>query len=257
MKPIITFALSAVLAFTFASCNKQSSQSPLEQQYVVWSDIDTDIQQIVMEEVNARQDINQAYWACALVLNERGEGIAGYERYDSTTTCYHLTDKQAIGTLFTPFSVLMDSCQEIDCALPVTITDTDVITTPEYVAWLYHCLTHGLFPEEWHVESSGVLESLHDCVWNNERGTASVTRISDIIIYDRAQSDKVAIMGRTGSRMIDNDPHKHVISFVGIFPEDNPQYTCLVMFGNPKGIYCAGVDCGGTVRRIAERIMTK
>ena len=339
MKPIITFALTAVLAITYASCSNQSSQSSqplLERQDVVWSDIDTGTPLIVMDEVKTRIDINQADWACALVLNELGEGIAGYEMYDSTTTHYHLTDKQAIGTLFMPFSLLMTSVTSfVDSSLtfPVhkegwrpyegkkifdshprdtilrvrdiiatssyqgagralmasiwlkrngvnnfkhylnklgcdsnqfcqwsefaSITGTDVITTPEHIAWLYHCLAHGLFPKEWRVESSGVLEGLHDCVWNNDLGTASVTKCGDVVIYDRAQSDKVAIMGKTGTVTIDKDPHKHIISFVGIFPEDNPQYTCLVMFGNPKGVYSAGVDCGGTVRRIAERIMTK
>lgn len=339
MKRNLIFALTAVLAITFASCNNQSSQSSqpsLERQYIVWSDIDTDIQQIVMDEVDARIKINQADWACAIVLNERGKGITGYEVYDSTTTHYHLTDKQAIGTLFMPFSLLMTSATSfVDSSFTVpvqkkgwcpwgdkeivdshprdtilrvrdiiatssyqgagralvasiwlrgngvknfkhylnklgcdsnqfcqwsefaSITGTDVITTPEHIALLYHCLTHGLFPEEWHVESSGVLEGLHDCVWNNDLGTASVTKCGDVIIYDRAQSDKVAIMGKTGIVTIDKDPHKHSISFVGIFPEEKPQYTCLVMFGNPKGVYSAGVDCGGTVRRIAERIMTK
>lgn len=340
MKPIITFALSAVLAITLSSCNNQSSQSSqpsLERLYIVWPDIDTDIQQIVMDEVDARRSINHADWACAIVLNERGEGITGYEiRRKDTTMHRYLTDKQAIGTIFMPFSLLMtsvtsfvdssftvpvqkkgwcplggkeivdshprdtilrvrdiiaassyqgagrafmastwlksngvknfkwylnklgcDSSQFCQWSEYASITGTDVITTPEHIALLYHCLTHGSFHEEWHVESSGVLEGLHDCVWNNDLGTASVTMCGDDIIYDRAQSDKVAIMGKTGTVTIDKDPHKHVISFVGIFPEDNPQYTCLVMFGNPQGAYSAGVDCGGTVRRIAERIMTK
>lgn len=336
MRPIITLALSAVLAITFTSCGKQPSQSSLKQQYIIWNYIDKDILQIVMDEVNARIKINQADWVCAIVLNEKGEGIAGYEMYDSTTTHYHIRDKQAIGTLFMPFSLLMASATSfVDSSFSVpvqkkgwcprgnkeivdshprdtilrvrdiiatssyqgagrallasiwlksngvknfkhylnklgcdsnqfcqwseyaSITGTDVITTPEHIAWLYHCMAHGLFPEEWHVESSGVLEGLHDCVWNNDLGSASVTKCNDDIIYDRAQSGKVAIMGKTGTVTIDKDPHKHIISFVGVFPEDNPQYTCLVMFGNPKGIYSAGVDCGGTVRRIAERIMTK
>lgn len=44
MKRNLIFALTAVLAITFASCNNQSSQSSqpsLERQYIVWSDIDT------------------------------------------------------------------------------------------------------------------------------------------------------------------------------------------------------------------------
>lgn len=30
-------------------------------------------------------------------------------------------------------------------------------------------------------------------------------------------------------------------SFVGIFQEVNPQYTCLVVFSRPQGIYDAGL----------------
>jgi len=312
MKPIITIALTAVLTISFASCRK--SESPLKTQNFCCKP-SKDIQHILEEEINAQRKIIKPDWTCALVLNERGEIIAGYDTYNSSTLP-HLYKEMVIGSLFMPFSILIatrtnlvdsssvfpftnfhirdviannsyigvkrivykalsnskyceqwckDNLGELDVISNLSsnrygylsLAGVNVITTPAHITWLYHCLAHGLFPEEWHVESSGVLEGLHDCVWNNELGTASVSKYGGEIVYDRAQSDKVAIIGKTGAMMIDNDPYKHIISFVGIFPEDKPQYTCLVMFGNPKGIYCAGVDCGGTVRRIAEQIMTK
>ncbi len=131
-------------------------------------------------------------------------------------------------------------------------------SSPVHVAWLYHCLAQGLFPDEWNVASSGVIEGLHDCVWNNDLGTASVRKWFDQIVAHKAQSIQISITGKTGTVRLDNTGRKHRISFVGIFPEDNPQYTCLVIFNAPQNFpfYDAGYDCGSTVRRIAERITT-
>ena len=129
-------------------------------------------------------------------------------------------------------------------------------SSPVHVAWLYHCLAQGLFPDEWNVASSGVIEGLHDCVWNNDLGTASVRKWNNQVVANKAQSAQVSIMGKTGTLRLDNTGKKHRISFVGIFPEDNPRYTCLVIFNAPQNFpfYDAGYDCGSTVRRIAERI---
>ena len=132
----------------------------------------------------------------------------------------------------------------------------DIRTSPIHIAWLYHCLGQGLFPDEWDVASSGVMEGLHDCVWNNDLGTASVRKWFDLIVRCKAQSRQVPIMGKTGTLCLNRTGKKHRISFVGIFPEDNPQFTCLVIFHAPQNfpLYDAGYDCGSTVRRIAARI---
>lgn len=132
----------------------------------------------------------------------------------------------------------------------------DISTSPIHIAWLYHCLAQGLFPDEWNVASSGVIEGLHDCVWNNDLGTASVRKWNIQVVANKAQSAQVSIMGKTGTLRLDNTGRKHRISFVGVFPEDNPQYTCLVIFNASQNFpfYDAGYDCGSTVRRIAERI---
>lgn len=138
------------------------------------------------------------------------------------------------------------------CALGV-----DCPVSPMHLTWLYHYLAQGWFAKDWNVAKSGVIEGLHDCVWNNDLGTASVLKwMGDVVDY-KTQSNEVAIMGKTGSLRLDESGRKHRISFVGIFPEDDPQYTCLVMFNAPQNfpLYDAGMDCGSTVRIIAERIM--
>ena len=45
------------------------------------------------------------------------------------------------------------------------------------------------------------------------------------------------------------------MTFVGYFPEEDPQYTCICMVEHPKnsGAYDAGLDCGTVVRQIAEK----
>ena len=105
-----------------------------------------------------------------------------------------------------------------------------------------------------------IRECLHDVVWDNNLGTASVRKWNGKIVAYKAQSKLVPIAGKTGTaQMI--IPHKgysgrnHRMTFVGYFPEDNPQYTCICMIENPKNYpaYDAGYDCGGVVRQIAEK----
>lgn len=103
---------------------------------------------------------------------------------------------------------------------------------------------------------------LHDVVWDNNLGTASVRKWKGKIVAHKAQSDLVPIAGKTGTAQMiiprrGYSPRNHRMTFVGYFPEDNPQYTCLCMIENPKNYpaYDAGYDCGGTVRVIAEKTM--
>lgn len=101
---------------------------------------------------------------------------------------------------------------------------------------------------------------LHDVVWDNNLGTASVRKWGNKIVAYKAQSDLVHIAGKTGTAQM-FIPHRgysgrnHRMTFVGYFPEENPQYTCLCMIENPKNypLYDAGFDCGGVVRQIAEK----
>ena len=102
--------------------------------------------------------------------------------------------------------------------------------------------------------------ALHDVVWDNHLGTASI----DPWRNPKAQSKLVSIAGKTGTAQImdrtrrskvDYDKTTHRITFIGYFPEDNPQYTCICMIEAPRGAYDAGMDCGSTVRKIAEKVM--
>lgn len=99
--------------------------------------------------------------------------------------------------------------------------------------------------------------ALHDVVWDNSlAGTASVIRGTKI---RKAQSDLVHIAGKTGTAQVNkngryyNDSHR--MTFVGYFPEEAPEYTCICMIQNPRnaGKYDAGLDCGIVVRQIAEK----
>ena len=104
-------------------------------------------------------------------------------------------------------------------------------------------------------------QALGDVVWDNQLGTASVRSYKGKIIGYKAQSNLVRIAGKTGTaQLLVNgryDPHKHRITFVGYFPQENPQYTCICMISHPHnyGAYDAGWDCGRVVRQIAEQTM--
>ena len=97
--------------------------------------------------------------------------------------------------------------------------------------------------------------ALHDVVWDNDHGTASVSPWGQ----RKAQSDLVHIAGKTGTAQIfENGRYnnrRHRMSFVGYFPEEDPQYTCICVIQRPIGGYDAGMDCGSTVRNIAIKTM--
>ena len=97
--------------------------------------------------------------------------------------------------------------------------------------------------------------ALHDVVWDNHLGTAAAKLWSR-----KAQSNLVSIAGKTGTAQIiipgrGYSGKHHRITFVGYFPEENPRYTCICMIEDPQYPYDAGMDCGSTVRVIAEKTM--
>ena len=102
---------------------------------------------------------------------------------------------------------------------------------------------------------------LHDVVWDNDLGTASVYKWKGHIAKYKAQSKLVAIAGKTGTAQVFENgryySNKHRMSFVGYFPEEEPQYTCICVIHAPRnrGYYDAGADCGSVVRQIAEKTM--
>ena len=101
-----------------------------------------------------------------------------------------------------------------------------------------------------------IRSALHDVVWDSHLGTASVNKWRG----RKAQSDLVAIAGKTGTAQLiiparGYSGKHHRITFVGYFPEENPRYTCICMIEDPQYPYDAGMDCGSTVRTIAEKTM--
>jgi cell division protein FtsI (penicillin-binding protein 3) len=101
---------------------------------------------------------------------------------------------------------------------------------------------------------------LHDVVWDNNLGTASVRKWAGKVVAYKAQSELVHIAGKTGTAQLfvprkGYSGRNHRMTFVGYFPEEAPQYTCICMIENPKNYpaYDAGYDCGNVVRSIAEK----
>ena len=100
-----------------------------------------------------------------------------------------------------------------------------------------------------------IQSALHDVVWDDHLGTAAKKLWSR-----KAQSNLVSIAGKTGTAQLIIPGHgysgrHHRITFVGYFPEENPRYTCICMIEDPQYPYDAGMDCGSTVRVIAEKTM--
>ncbi len=100
-----------------------------------------------------------------------------------------------------------------------------------------------------------IQSALHDVVWDDHLGTAAAKPWSR-----KAQSRWVSIAGKTGTAQLFIPGHgysgkHHRMTFVGYFPEDNPQYTCICMIEDPQFPYDAGMDCGTAVRLIAEKTM--
>jgi len=100
-----------------------------------------------------------------------------------------------------------------------------------------------------------IQSALHDVVWDDHLGTAAAKRWSR-----KAQSNLVSIAGKTGTAQLIIPGHgysgrHHRMTFVGYFPEENPRYTCICMIEDPQYPYDAGMDCGSTVRVIAEKTM--
>lgn len=81
------------------------------------------------------------------------------------------------------------------------------------------------------------------------------------------KNDHIKIAGKTGTAQIarnsqgykDGDDNKsYRASFVGYFPADNPQYSCIVMINNPHSAVYYGASLSGPVfKEIAELVYAK
>lgn len=79
------------------------------------------------------------------------------------------------------------------------------------------------------------------------------------------KNDHIKIAGKTGTAQIAKDASgygdefkSYRASFVGYFPADNPQYSCIVMINNPhSSVYYGGSLSGPVFKEIAELVYAK
>ncbi len=75
----------------------------------------------------------------------------------------------------------------------------------------------------------------------------------------KAQSDVVAVAGKTGTAQIFNHETRRywnsrfIASFAGFFPYEKPQIAGVVMYYNPQPVHYGGWTAGPSFTRIAER----
>ena len=79
-----------------------------------------------------------------------------------------------------------------------------------------------------------------------------------------AGSKLFSVSGKTGTAQISqgkagykNGGTKHLVSFCGYFPSENPMYSCYVAIQAPKASPSGGVQAGSVFSRIAERVYAK
>ena len=120
--------------------------------------------------------------------------------------------------------------------------------SPIYLTYLYSQLVQKQFPEEVWGSTQPILHALHEVVWNNI-GTAS-----KVMWTKGAQSEIVSIIGKTGDLKEEGEHQPHTVSFIGAFPEQNPEYTLLVLLKKVPYPSSAKIQCAEPMRYIAERI---
>lgn len=79
-----------------------------------------------------------------------------------------------------------------------------------------------------------------------------------------AGSKLFSVSGKTGTAQISQGKSgyksggtKHLVSFCGYFPSENPMYSCYVAIQAPKASPSGGVQAGSVFSRIAERVYAK
>lgn len=79
-----------------------------------------------------------------------------------------------------------------------------------------------------------------------------------------AGSKLFSVSGKTGTAQISQGKAgyksgrtRHLVSFCGYFPSENPIYSCYVAIQAPKGSPSGGVQAGGVFSKIAERVYAK
>ena len=69
------------------------------------------------------------------------------------------------------------------------------------------------------------------------------------------------VSGKTGTAMFSENGRyggrKHMVSFCGYFPSDNPKYSCIVCIRHQQPYPSGGGQCGPVFREISEYIMSR
>lgn len=123
-----------------------------------------------------------------------------------------------------------------------------VYTSPIQLTHLYSQLVQKQLSEEVWGDSQPILNAMHEVVWNRI-GTAS-----KVMWTKGAQSDIVSIIGKTGCIKEEGEHQPYTISFIGAFPEQDPEYTLLVLLKKVPYPSSAKIQCAVPMRYIAERI---
>lgn len=123
-----------------------------------------------------------------------------------------------------------------------------VYASPAYLTYLYSQLVQKQLPKEVLGVQQPILYALHEVVWN-KIGTAS-----KVMWTQGAQSEIISIMGKTGDIKEEGEYQPHTVSFIGAFPEQNPEYTLLVLLKKVPYPSSAKIHCAEPMRYIAERI---
>ena len=123
-----------------------------------------------------------------------------------------------------------------------------VYASPAYLTYLYSQLVQKQLPKEVLGVQQPILYALHEVVWN-KIGTAS-----KVMWTQGAQSEIISIMGKTGDIKEEGEYQPHTVSFIGVFPEQNPEYTLLVLLKKVPYPSSAKIHCAEPMRYIAERI---
>lgn len=79
-----------------------------------------------------------------------------------------------------------------------------------------------------------------------------------------AGSKQFSVSGKTGTAQISQGKSgyksggaKHLVSFCGYFPSENPMYSCYVAIQAPKAAPSGGIQAGSVFSKIAERVYAK
>ena len=145
------------------------------------------------------------------------------------------------------FSIAVDSLEDV----LRKANGFGVYTSPIHLTYLYSQLAQKQFSEDIWGDPQPILHALHEVVWNRI-GTAS-----KVMWTQGAQSEIVSIIGKTGDIKGEGDHQPHTISFVGAFPEQDPEYTLLVLLKKVPFPSSAKIQCAVPMRYIAERMYWK